>query len=150
MKNSRLLFAAIAVLLVACSQQPQDGSASGQAVADRSEGAPVAAAAAVKTEARVASGPNTLTLKPGHVFSCDGRDRAVSTITWSSTDPAVKGVTIQVQGAGDGERKIFTKGGAEGTAETGNWVTAGVRVFMVDSDSGKDLATHVVTAFPCQ
>ena len=110
----------------------------------------MAAAAAVKTEATVANGPNTLTLKPGHVFACGGRDRAISTITWASTDPAVKGVTIQVQGADQGERKVFTKGGSQGTAETGNWVTAGVKFFMVDSDSGKDLATHVVTAFPCQ
>jgi hypothetical protein len=151
MKISRKAFpVVVALLAAACSQAPQEGAASAPAVTARPQGAPPVAAAAVKTEATVASGPNTLTLKPGHVFACDGRDRAISTVAWSSLDPAVKSVTIQVQGAGEGERKVFTKGGNEGTAETGNWVTAGVKFFMVDSDSGTDLATHVVTALPCQ
>ena len=146
MASAAVLLAASA--LAACGQQGS-GSASAPAVTARPDEAP-AAAAAVKTEAVVASGPNTLTLKPGHVFACDGRDRAIATLTWSSTDATVKGITIQVQAPEDAERKTFTQGGPEGTAETGNWVIAGAKFFMVDSDSGKDLATHVVTAFPCQ
>jgi hypothetical protein len=108
------------------------------------------AAAPPSTEAIVVNGSSTLTLKPGHVFACEGRDRAVSTVSWSSTDPTMKGVTIKVQAPEGGERKVFAEGGAKGSAETGDWVTAGVKFIMVASDSGKDLATHVVTAFPCQ
>lgn len=135
--------------VVACSGQ-SDG---GPAVTARPEGAapaaPAPAAVAIKTEAEVSNGPNTLVIKPGHVFACDGRDRAVSTISWRSTDPAVSRVAIKVQAAEGGESKVFTIGGSEGSAETGNWMTPGVRVAMVDEPTGKELASHTVTAFPC-
>ncbi len=135
--------------VVACSGQ-SDG---GPAVTARPEGAapaaPAPAAVAIKTEAEVSNGPNTLVIKPGHVFACDGRDRAVSTITWSSTDPKVQKVAIKVQAADGTEAKLFTIGGNQGVAETGNWVTAGVRVLMVDHATGTELASHTVTSSPC-
>lgn len=145
----KLSLIGMAFMLAACGGQ-DNGTAPAPSTAAVPEKAPAAAAATVNTEAKVTNGPNTLTLKPGHVFACDGRDRAVTSVSWSSTDPAVKGVTIQVQGGGDAERKVFTTGGIEGAAETGNWVVAGTRFFMVDSASGKDLVTHEVTALPCQ
>lgn len=139
-----LLCAALGV--VACSGQ-SDG---GPAVTARPEGpSSQPAAAPVKTEAEVSKGPNSMVIKPGHVFACDGRDRAVSTISWRSTDPAVSRVAIKVQAAEGGESKVFTIGGSEGSAETGNWMTPGVRVAMVDEPTGKELASHTVTAFPC-
>ena len=55
-----------------------------------------------------------------------------------------------VQAPGDAEAKVFTVGGSEGTAETENWVTAGVRVSMVDDATGAELASHTVTALPCR
>ncbi|HWS76834.1 MAG TPA: hypothetical protein VN205_00500 [Thermomonas sp.] len=144
----KTLLVSLVLATSACSPQG-DGSSSAPAVTARPEAAAVAAAP-VDTAATVVNGPNTLTLKPGHVFACDGRDRAVSTVGWSSSDPAVQGVTILVQAAEGGERKVFAEGGASGTAETGNWVMAGGKFFMVDSGSGKELAKHVVTAYPCQ
>lgn len=150
MKISRSLLPVIAILLSvsACS-----GPSSDPAVTARPEGAapgaPPVAAAAVKTEAEVSNGPNTLGMKPGHVFACDGRDRAVASITWRSTDPKVQKVAIKVQAPNDAEAKVFTVGGNEGVAETGNWVTAGVRIYMVDDATGAELASHTVTALPC-
>ena len=133
--------------VAACSGQ-SDG---GPAVTARPEGAnsQPAAAAPVKPEAEVINGPNTLVVKPGHVFACDGRDRAVSTVSWRSTDPAVSRVAIKVQAPEGGDSKVFTIGGSEGSAETGNWITPGVRVVMVDEPTGKELASHTITAFPC-
>jgi hypothetical protein len=146
MKRHVVLMSAL-LGVVACSQS-SDG---GPAVTARPDGdaPPASAAAAVKTEAEVVNGPNTLALKPGHVFACDGRERTVSTITWRSTDPAVAKVAIMVQSPEDTERKLFTIGGSEGSAETGNWVVGGSRVFMVDEPTGKELASHTVTALPC-
>lgn len=151
MKISRSLLLATTILLSisACSGQ----SGGDPAVTARPEGPapqpPAPAAVAVKTEAEVNNGPNTLMIKPGHVFACDGRDRAVSTITWSSTDPKVQKVAIKVQAADGKEAKLFTIGGNQGVAETGNWVTVGVRVFMVDDATGTELASHTITSSPC-
>ena len=132
--------------LVACSGQT-DGGPAGTA---RPEGASSQQAPApVKTEAEVSNGPNSMMIKPGYVFACDGRDRTVSTISWRSTDPAVSRVAIKVQAAEGGESKVFTIGGSEGSAETGNWMTPGVRVTMVDEPTGKELASYTVTAYPC-
>ena len=144
-RQARLLCAILGV--AACSGQ-SDG---GPAVTARPEGANAqpAAAAPVNTEAEVSNGPNSMMIKPGHVFACDGRDRAVSTISWRSTDPAVSRIAIKVQAPEGGEGKVFTIGGSEGSAETGNWMTPGVRVAMVDDATGRELASHTVTAFPC-
>lgn len=131
--------------VAACSGQ-SDG---GPAVTARPEGASSQPSAPVKTEAEVINGPNTLLVKPGYVFACDGRDRAVSTVSWRTTDPAVSRVAIKVQAPEGGESKVFTIGGSEGSAETGNWITPGVRVVMVDEPTGKELASHTITAFPC-
>lgn len=138
-----LLGAAFGV--AACSGQPEGGPA----VTARPEAAPPSNVP-VSMEATIVNGANTLTVKPGYVFACDGRDRATSTVGWSSSDPAVKGVVIKVQAPDGGEQKVFAEGGSSGAAETGNWVTAGVKFFMVDLASGKELATHAVTAHSCQ
>lgn len=138
----------VVLLLSACNGSGQGSDA--PAVTARPDSAPVAAPAVIKPEAVVVNGPNSLQVAPGHVFACDGRDRTVSTITWSSTDPAVQGVTIKVQSQDDAEAKVFTQGGAKGSAETGDWVVAGVRIFMIDSDSGAELASTEISALPCK
>ena len=142
------LAAPLLIMLTACS-----GPSGDPAVTARPEGAapgtPAAAPVPVKTEAEVSNGASTLGMKPGHVFACEGRDRAVSTIIWRTTDPTVTRIAIKVQAPGDAEAKVFTIGGAEGTSETGNWVTAGVRVSMVDDATSTELASHTVTALPC-
>ena len=61
----------------------------------------------------------------------------------------ITALSAEVQAAEGGESKVFTIGGSEGSAETGNWMTPGVRVAMVDEPTGKELASHTVTAFPC-
>lgn len=93
----------------------------------------------------------TLSVEPGHVFACEGRDRTISTVKWEVTDPSVVGmVQVAVDSATDPERKSFAVGGATGEAVTGNWVGAGVRFHLVEMDTGRELATHVVTSSPCQ
>ena len=132
--------------LTACSA-PGDPEA--PAVTARPDEPPIAAGS-LKTEATIANGPNLLVVKPGHVFACGGRDQTAATITWSSTDPDVKSVTITVQAPQDPAPKVFTKGGSEGSAETGNWIAAGVKISMADSVSGRELAAHTIKAYPCQ
>lgn len=132
--------------LAACTPSGGDG---GPAVVARPQGEPEVAAAAVKTDVEVVNGPNMLKVVPGHVFACDGRDRAESRIAWKSTDPAVGKVAIRVQGPEDPQSKLFTIGGSEGEAVTGNWVVAGTAIIMLDEVSGRELARHTVTSSAC-
>lgn len=130
------VFAAIAGL-AACTQNPP----------------PTEPAAVAEVPAPVVEQPKptaTLLVEPGEVFACDGRDRAISTITWEVTDPAVEKVQVAVASDEDPERKNFAVGGVTGEATTGNWVVAGVRFYLVDAVTGKELATHQVTSSPCR
>jgi hypothetical protein len=103
----------------------------------------------IATEAPVASGPYALRVKPGVVFHCSGRDRAVAQVSWSSADSALALVDIRVAGPGERGSKLFAHGGPQGTAMTGNWVVEGVKFIMVDPSTGRILATREVVGRAC-
>lgn len=129
--------------LSACSKSPPPA-----------DSLPVPAPAAATPADAPAAEPGTaladFSVTPGHVYSCEGRDRAVSVVKWQVKDPAVATVRVEVDTALEPERKTFTNGGNTGEETTGEWVAAGVRFHLVDAASGKELAKHEVTSLPCQ
>ena len=139
----------VCVVLAACSQRPaEDAATDKSAQAEKAQ----PAVAAVATEGVTQNGPYELKVNPGQVFRCAGRDRIEAKVSWAVTDPEVKDwVEIYATAPGEGQTKtLFAKGGLEGTAETGNWVFEGTRFDLVNPVDGKELASYVVTALPCE
>lgn len=107
------------------------------------------AIAAVAPEGVVEAGPYTLKVKPGYVYRCPGRDRTAAQVSWKVTDPGVgEKVEVLVYGRGESEAKLFTRGGLEGAADTGDWVFEGTRFALVKLD-GTELASYVVGGLAC-
>lgn len=137
------------VVLAACSQRPAEDTGTEKGPQDEKV---QPAVAAVATEGVTQNGPYELKVNPGQVFRCAGRDRAVAKVSWAVTDPEVKDwVEVYATAPGEGQTKtLFAKGGLQGDAETGNWVLEGTRFDLVNPADGKELASYVVTALPCE
>lgn len=88
-------------------------------------------------------------VEPGHVYSCEGRDRTTSTVKWHVTRPGVNSVKVLVSDASSPEKKTLAAMAPTGEAATGDWVTAGVVIDLVDGDTGAPLASYTVDALPC-
>ena len=91
----------------------------------------------------------TFSVEPGNVYACEGRDRTVSKVTWDVQRPEVKSIKVLVSDAANPEPKTLAAMAPKGEAETGNWVVAGLKVELVDGETGKQLAMHMVNALPC-
>ncbi len=138
------------VLLAACGKQPSD-EADATPAAPAQEVAAAPAVAAVGKEVNTQEGPYGLSVSPGEVFQCAGRDRTVAKLRWKIDDPAIGNmVEVHVFGPDQAEGKLFAKGGHEGEAETGNWVFEGTRFAVLDPASGKELVSYKVVGLPCQ
>lgn len=137
------------VVLAACSQRPAEDAGAGKGPQG---GTVQPAVAAVAKEGVTQNGPYALKVNPGQLFRCAGHDRMVAKVSWAVTDPEVKDwVEVYVTAPGEGQTKtLFTRGGLEGTADTGNWVFEGTRFDLVNPADGKELASYVVTALPCE
>lgn len=144
------LLAAAMLGLAACSQNPPPADSLPIPGPAASSAAAPAAATGVGTGTLLSDTVEYFTVDPGQVFACDGRDRATSTVKWKINDPSVTTVKLQVNTAADPERKTFATEGGSGEAKTENWVVAGVRFYLVDAGTGKDLASYEVTSQPCQ
>lgn len=121
----------------------------GRGAAPRGGAADHPAIAAVAPEGVVEAGPYTLKVKPGYVYRCPGRDRTAAQVSWKVTDPGVgEKVEVLVYGRGESEAKLFTRGGLEGAADTGDWVFEGTRFALVKLD-GTELASYVVGGLAC-
>lgn len=144
MRRFPFLVAVSAMMLAACGPRPSDeepppagGTADHPAIA------------AVAPEAVVEAGPYTLKVKPGYVYRCPGRDRTAAQVSWKVTDPGVgEKVEVLVYGRGESEAKLFTRGGLEGAADTGDWVFEETRFVLARTD-GTELASYVVGGLPC-
>lgn len=88
-------------------------------------------------------------VEPGHVDACPGNERIVSKVTWSIKDRKITDVKVMLDTEIEPNRKLFAVGGADGSAETGNWVGAGVRFYLIDAKTEKEIARHEVTMLPC-
>lgn len=149
-KPTSVLLAAAIVALAACSQNPPPADSLPVPGAATPNAAAPAAATSVGTGTLLSETVEYFTVDPGQVFACDGRDRVTSTVKWKINDPSVTTVMLQVNTAAEPERKTFATEGGSGEAHTENWVVAGVRFYLVDAGSGKDLASYEVTSQPCQ
>jgi hypothetical protein len=143
----------LSILVVSCSDQapPNDGLAeiknaettTGQTVEQEIPEESPAPPSSHETEFAV------FAVEPGHVSACPGKDRTVSKVSWSVKDPNVVTVKVLLNSDEDKNFKLFTMGGATGSADTGEWVGSGVKFYLVDASTGKQLATHEVTMLPC-
>jgi hypothetical protein len=142
-----------ALVLAGCGKQPSDtpDAPAGTAATEPTEAAPAApAVAAIGKEGSAQEGPYGLTVAPGEVFQCAGRDKVASKVNWKIEDESVGSmVEVYVIGPGQAEGKLFAKGGLKGEAETGNWVYEGTR-FVVKDTAGKELVAYQVAGLPCQ
>lgn len=150
MQASSLLLLS-AVVLAGCGKQPSDTPETPAEAAPSSAPVDTApAVAAIGKEGSAQEGPYGLTVAPGEVFQCAGRDKVASKVNWKIEDESVGSmVEVYVIGPGQTEGKLFTKGGLKGEAETGNWVYEGTR-FVVKDTAGKELVAYQVAGLPCQ
>ncbi len=148
--NSLRMTALLAASLLgatACSQSPAPPS--DPLPVQGSAPAPVAVEPAKQS---VGSGTTELadfTVDPGQVFNCEGRDRATSTVKWLVKDPAVVTVKIQVGDGTSDDKQTFAAGANIGEAITGNWVGGSTHFFLVDGETGRELANYQVAVLPC-
>ena len=127
--------------LTACSQPvPPADNVGTQAAATPAE--PMAPAPKVETGV-------TFSVEPANVYACEGRDRTESVVKWDVQRPEVKSVKVLVSDTTNPEQKTLAMMSPKGEAKTGNWVVSGLKVELVDGDTGNVLATHTVTALPC-
>lgn len=149
--NSRRLIALIAASLLgviaACSQSsaPPSDPLPG-------EGSAPAPAFAEPAKQGIGSGTTDLaefTVDPGQVFNCEGRDRATSTVKWSVKDPSVATVKVLIGDGKSDDKQTFAAGANIGEAKTGDWVGASTHFFLVDGQTGRELASYQVAVLPC-
>jgi ABC-type Fe3+-hydroxamate transport system substrate-binding protein len=148
MKINTLMLVAVVSLagLAACSrnQPPADNVAPASAPQTAVDAAAPAADAAATAPKDV-----VFTVDPADVYACEGRDRTVSVVKWDVKRPGVNSVKVLVSDTTDPEKKTLAAMAPVGEATTGNWVTAGVTIELVDGETGAELASHTVTALPC-
>jgi hypothetical protein len=73
-----------------------------------------------------------LVADPNPVESCDGLGKGMTTISWGD-EGAVEIRLDSIDG------KLFGTANADGSADTGNWVTDGREFYLVSADSGAEL-----------
>ena len=91
----------------------------------------------------------TFSLDPANVYACKGRDRAETMVKWDVQRPEVKFVKVLVSDRTTTEKKTLAVMSPKGEAKTGPWAIDGLKVELVDGDTGKLLAEQTVTALPC-
>jgi len=142
--TARAMFVMLSLAgLAACSKPapPADN-------VDKNQKAPATAAAAPANNTRVEQGV-TFSVEPANVYACEGRDRTTSVVKWDVQRPDVNSVKVLVSDSTNPEKKTLAVMSPKGEAKTGEWVIAGLLVELVDGESGKQLASHTVTALPC-
>lgn len=147
-----LLSTSLAALLLSACQpsQPAAPSAAEAAVepAPVATVQPAAPASVPPSDTQLASGV-TMEVVPGSVHACPGQDVVASKIHWAVTGrPGLEAVELFVSGP-ESPKKLFASGGATGDAETGAWLTAHAVIELVDPKTGESLATHTMSALPC-
>lgn len=154
MNLSRSLYVVLACALTAACSQPSapadglptaGGTPAATASAAATPAAPAAATPGVSTTEQA-----TLTVNPGQIFACDGRDRVVAKVSWSVKDPAVTTVKVLAGDKGGSKKNLFTAGGNAGEASTDNWVVEGTTFYLVTGDDQRPLASYEVTSLPCK
>jgi hypothetical protein len=140
-----------ALLLSACQPQQSAAPSANESAAEPAPVAtvqPAAPASVPASDTQLASGVS-MEVVPGSVRACAGQDVVASKIHWSVTGrPGLEAVQLFVS-APDAPKKLFASGGATGDAETGAWLVARAVIELVDPKTGESLATHTMSALPC-
>jgi len=84
-----------------------------------------------------AAGPPSLTASPNPIPVTDDGELGMTTISWFA--PSADAVEIHVSSP-DGE--MFSGGGSRGSAQTGLWVTDGMKFYLQDVSGGKPLVSE--------
>lgn len=134
--------------LGACSQPAPPADNTGADNAANTTSAPIPEKTAMADATHVEEGV-TFSVEPANVYACEGRDRTTSLIKWNVQRPEVKSIKVLISDATNPEKKTLAAMAPVGEAKTGAWVVAGLQVELVDADSGKQLASHTVSALPC-
>lgn len=129
-------------LLAAGCERPQPTAASSLPSDPVSAPSPEIAAPAASTDV-------TFAVDPPNAVDCTGAVAYQANVTWTVSRPGVATVRVELDGEGQPERKVFARGGAAGEAQTGAWVTQGLRFHLVDESSGTELASHEVRLTRC-
>jgi hypothetical protein len=106
-------------------------------------------------------GAATLVLSPAAVSKCAGNTAPVAIdVHWDATKATKSGIKIWVDNqqkssdtgifSSDNPGTLWLAGAASGKATTGQWIVAGTRIVLTDSDSGDVLAETKVAAAPCR
>lgn len=122
-----------ALALSACSQAPNESAGDSKL--------PAAAASA---------GQASLTVDPGAVSACDASTRVIAHVSWQVRMPSVHQVKVMVSDPGMTTSRLFSESGDTGSADTGNWVAAGMRFDLLDAATGSKLSSYVVKSEACK
>jgi hypothetical protein len=125
------------------------GFAKEKKVSGRQAKCPASAAVPSKLRHGQPRDGTTLSVVPGTVSACNAAGHVTSRVSWHVRSEGEPHVRVDVLDPGANEAKLFSQGGREGTAMTGDWVESGTRFDLVDSRNGKSLAAFTVTSVPC-
>lgn len=117
-------------LVIAGCQQPPDNPASARRDA------------AVSAKA-------SLVVEPGSVADCGPSPGTAATVSWRVKGPPGVEVNVLVADPKSSRFKLFSSGGATGSAETGAWVMPGTRFELVNAKTQEAVASYTVTSKPC-
>lgn len=85
-----------------------------------------------------------LAVVPQAIALCRGDERVSATVSWRASAKKNPKTAVYVLEPGANEAKLFSIGGFQGTATTGNWVTAGTRFDLVDDRTGNSLSSYTM------
>ncbi len=138
MKIGKWLMIAALVGMSACSQEstpPPAQSAVPQAAGHAAD---------------AAAGAVSFTVQPDSFRICETDNGAVAaTVRWSVENGRPSGVAIYVVD-GEGNRKLWLKGGASGESTTDAWVFPGTRFVLLEEGSDRQLADASVRGIACE
>lgn len=106
-------------------------------------------ARAVEGEEPLNRNVDTFTVTPDTISGCPGASPMIAVVDWKARDLAIQAVRIEVASSSAAERKLVSEAGRQGSVSTEAWVTAGHAFFLVDAETGKDLASVVIGAKDC-
>lgn len=106
-------------------------------------------ARAVEGEEPLSRNVDAFTVRPDTISDCPGASPTIAVVDWKARDLAVQSVRIEVAASSAAERKLVSEAGRQGSVSTEAWVTPGHAFFLVDAETGKDLASVEIGAKPC-
>jgi hypothetical protein len=84
------------------------------------------------------------------VSTCHPESRVTAHVTWKVVAPSVDKVRVMVSDPGSSDARLFSDGGDQGSADTGNWVAVGTRFDLLDAATGSRLGSYVVKSADCK